>query len=204
MLVESEFTVGAPVDFLWSYLLDVERVATCMPGAELTEVVDDRTWKGRVNVKFGPVAMSFAGTVTMQERDDRAHRVVLKARGTEQRGKGAATALVTSWLEPGPDGALTRVRMEADITLTGAAAQMSRGLLPDVSRKLTKQFADCLEAGMTPKTHDGPGDAEAAVPIRGIRLGLSAVWSAIVRFVRRVFGRRRAPSSGSSGRRRHR
>jgi uncharacterized protein len=116
--------------------------------------------------------------------------VVLKARGTEQRGKGAATALVTSWLEPDPSAALTRVRMEADITLTGAAAQMSRGLLPEVSRKLTKQFADCLEAGMTSKAPKGPADAEA-MPIRGIRLGLSAVWSAIVRFFRRVFGRRR-------------
>jgi uncharacterized protein len=189
MLVETEFTVGAPVDFLWSYLLDVERVAVCMPGAELTEIVDDRTWKGKVNVKFGPVAMSFAGTVTMQERDDGAHRVVLQAKGTEQRGKGAATARVTSWLEPDPSEALTRVRMEADITLTGAAAQMSRGLLPDVSRKLTKQFADCLEAGMTSTAPERPADAEAR-PIRGIRLGLSAVWSAIVRFFRRLFGRR--------------
>jgi uncharacterized protein len=190
MLVETEFTVGAPVDFLWSYLLDVERVAVCMPGGELTEIVDDRTWKGKVNVKFGPVAMSFAGTVTMQERDDGAHRVVLRAKGTEQRGKGAATARVTSWLEPDPSAALTRVRMEADITLTGAAAQMSRGLLPEVSRKLTKQFAACLEAGMTAKVPERPADAEAR-PIRGIRLGLSAVWSSIVRFFRRLFGRRR-------------
>ena len=189
MLIASEFTVGAPVDFLWSYLLDVERVAVCMPGAELTEIVDDHTWKGKVNVKFGPVAMSFAGTVAMQERDDGAHRVVLQAKGTEQRGKGAATARVTSWLEPDRSASLTRVKMEADITLTGAAAQMSRGLLPEVSRKLTKQFADCLEAGMTATAPEVAPTGEAG-PIRGIRLGLSALWSAIVRFFRRLLGRR--------------
>jgi carbon monoxide dehydrogenase subunit G len=189
MLIETEFAAGAPVDVLWSYLLDVERVVVCMPGAELAEVVDDRTWKGRVNVKFGPVAMSFAGTVTMQERDDGAHRVVLEAKGTEQRGKGAATARVTSWLEPDPSGSSTQVKMVADITLTGAAAQMSRGLLPEVSRKLTKQFADCLEAGMTAAVPQAARTGESR-PIRGIRLGLSAAWSAIVRFFQRLVGRR--------------
>src|SRR5919198_809673 len=147
MQIENEFAIAAPVDRLWDHLLDVERIAPCLPGAELTEVVDDRTWKGTLNMKFGPVAMSFAGTVTMQERDDVARRVVLAARGMEAKGKGAANATVTSWLEPGTDGTTT-VRMRADITLTGAAAQLSRGLLPEVSRKLTQQFADCLEASM--------------------------------------------------------
>jgi len=117
-----------------------------MPGAELTEVVDDRNWKGKLNMKFGPVSMSFAGTVTVESRDDTAHRVVLAAKGMEQKGKGAASAKVTSWLEPG--NGTTTVRMQADITLTGAAAQMSRGLIPEISKKLTQQFADCLEASM--------------------------------------------------------
>ena len=144
MLIENEFRAAAPVEELWTFLLDVERIAPCMPGAELTETVDDRTWKGRVSMKFGPVAMAFAGTVLMQERDDAAHRVVLSAKGMEQKGKGAANATVTSWLEPADDGS-TVVKMRADISLTGAAAQLSRGLMPEVSRKLTQQFADCLE-----------------------------------------------------------
>jgi carbon monoxide dehydrogenase subunit G len=144
VLIENEFTASAPVDELWAFLLDVERIAPCMPGAELTEVVDDHHWKGRLNMKFGPVAMSFAGTVTMQERDDAAHRVVLGAKGTEAKGRGAASATVTSWLEPRDDGT-SLVKMRADISLTGAAAQLSRGLLPEVSKKLTQQFADCLE-----------------------------------------------------------
>ena len=216
MLIENEFRAAAPVDELWAFLLDVERIAPCMPGAELTETVDDRTWKGRVSMKFGPVAMSFAGTVVMQERDHAAHRVVLSAKGMEQKGKGAANATVTSWLEPADDGS-TVVKMQADISLTGAAAQLSRGLMPEVSRKLTQQFADCLEqtlaaSGRAPTDSDPPapapgaGSTEAeqarpatpapatpaavvAKPVGGIGIGLSAIWAIVKNFFRRLFGR---------------
>jgi carbon monoxide dehydrogenase subunit G len=146
MQIENAFTVPAPADRLWFYLLDVERVATCMPGAELTETVDDRTWKGKVNMKLGPVSLLFAGTVTMEQRDDEAKRLVLKAKGMESKGKGAARASVTSWLEPG--NGQTTVKMVADVQLTGAVAQLSRGLLPEVSRKLTAEFASCLQETM--------------------------------------------------------
>jgi carbon monoxide dehydrogenase subunit G len=208
VLIQNEFAVAAPVDFLWRYLLDVERIAPCLPGAELTDVVDDRNWKGKLNMKFGPVSMSFAGTITVESRDDAAHRVVLAAKGMEQRGKGAASAKVTSWLEPG--NGTTTVKMQADITLTGAAAQMSRGLIPEISKKLTQQFADCLEASMgaaeaassAPSALDatewgggsGTGSApavapQASRPAGGIGLGLSAIWSLVVGFVRQLFGR---------------
>ena len=210
MLIENEFTTPAPVDHLWTYLLDVERVAPCMPGAELTETIDDRNWKGKVLMKLGPVSLSFAGSVAMDERDDVGHRVVLHAKGMEQKGKGAANAVVTSWLEPG-DG-VTIVKMQADITLTGAVAQLSRGLLPDISKKLTQQFADCLQASMaaseaadaavdeggsastgsnpggTPVASSGAEPVSApprAKAIGGFRLGL---W-AFVRAVKRSFGR---------------
>ena len=192
MLIENEFTVAAPIDFLWSYLLDVEKIAPCMPGAELTEVVDDQNWKGKLNAKFGPVSLAFAGTVTVRERDDAAHRVVLAAKGMEQKGKGAANASVTSWLEPGPGDGVTTVRMSADITLTGAAAQLSRGLLPEISKKLTQQFADCLEASMnaeqTARAADPPAPPVAAKPVGGIGLGLAAVWSIVTNFFRKLFG----------------
>jgi uncharacterized protein len=157
MLIEDSFTVHTPVDRLWSFLQDVERIAPCMPGAELTETVDDHTWKGRVHVKFGPVQMTFSGTVTMDERDDTAHRAKLSAKGTEQRGKGAASAGVESWLEPAGDEG-TRVNIRSDITITGAAAQLSRGLLPDVSKLLTKKFADCLQSTLE---QEGAAEAEA-------------------------------------------
>lgn len=213
MLIENEFTVATPIDDLWAYLLDVERIAPCMPGAELTETIDERNWKGNLNMKFGPVALAFAGTVEMTERDDEAHRAVLHAKGMEAKGKGAANATVTSWLEPAGEGRTT-VRMTADIALTGAAAQLSRGLMPEISKKLTQQFADCLEATMNaepaapatesggaspaagaPEPHttarSGPTSAvakPAAKPVGGIGLGLTAIWAIIKDFFRRLFG----------------
>ena len=188
MLIKNDFTVPRSVDDVWAYLLDVEKVAPCMPGAELTETVDDRNWKGKLNMKFGPVSMSFAGTVAMEERDDDSHRVKLHAKGMEQKGKGAANATVTSWMEPGDDG--THVFMEADITLTGAAAQLSRGLLPEVSKRLTTQFAECLRATLEAATETGaPAPVPvAAKPVGGIGLGLAAIWSSIVGFFTRLFG----------------
>jgi carbon monoxide dehydrogenase subunit G len=205
LLIQNEFTVAAPIDFLWSYLLDVEKIAPCMPGAELTEIVDDHNWKGKLNAKFGPVSMSFAGTVTIESRDDTAHRVVLSAKGMEQKGKGAANAKVTSWLEPGPTEGVTTVKMEADITLTGAAAQLSRGLLPEISKKLTQNFADCLQESMAAEQTTREGDAAAAAtagagaaaapaspvvakPVGGIGLGIAAIWSIIANFFRKLFG----------------
>ncbi len=205
MLIENTFTVTSPADPLWRYLLDVEKIAPCMPGAELTEIVDDRHWKGKLKAKFGPVGLSFAGTVEMTERDDAVHRVSLTAKGMEQKGKGAANANVTSWLEPGPASDETTVKMEAEITLTGAAAQLSRGLLPEISKKLTQQFADCLQANMaagaaasgsSPDASEAsvqatpaPGPAAAAKPVGGIGLGLSASWSVVKAFFARLFGR---------------
>src|SRR5919201_860049 len=165
MQIENEFTVPAPIDHVGAYLLDVERVAPCMPGAELTEVVDDQTWKGKVNMKLGPVSLSFAGTVTMQERDDEAHRVKLAAKGMEQKGKGAANASVTSWLEDGQGE--THVKMQADIHLTGTVAQLSRGLLPEVSRKLTQEFADCLAHSMRAAEVVATESADVAEEVRG-------------------------------------
>src|SRR3990170_558726 len=98
MEIENSFEVPAPVEQVWSFLLDAERIVPCMPGAELTETIDDSNWKGKVTIKLGPVSLNFAGKVTMVERDDATHRAVLKASGMEQRGKGAASATITSTL----------------------------------------------------------------------------------------------------------
>ena len=190
MQLEHTFEVLAPPEQVWAYLLDVERVAPCMPGAELTEVVDETTWKGTVTVTLGPVKLTYKGKVVMQERDDEAHRVVLKATGQETGGKGTATATVTSTLETAGEG--TRVLLVSDVTLSGAAAQYGRGMVGDVSARLTDQFADCLQEHLdTESTPAGDGERRPAAepqPIRGFRLGLWTLWRAIVRFVRRLFG----------------
>ncbi|MDP9343405.1 MAG: SRPBCC family protein [Actinomycetota bacterium] len=218
ILIENEFEVPAPIDRVWAYLLDVEHIAPCMPGAQLTEVVDDRNWKGKVTVKLGPVSLSFAGTVHMEERDDDTHRVVVKAQGMEQKGKGAATALVTAWAEAA-DGGHTRVKFSQDLTISGAVAQFSRGMMQDVSGRMTKQFADCVQANLSQEeaeaapapapasgqapSRDAPPPAAAAVPRpapvtakppAGIRLGLWALWRAVVRFFKRLFGGGRGSS----------
>jgi hypothetical protein len=177
-----------------------------MPGAELTEVVDDKNWKGKVTVKVGPVSMSFQGTVTMQNRDDAAKRVVLKADGRDSRGKGAANALVTAHMEPSGDG--TMVSIDTNLTITGAAAQYARGgMIQDISGRLTKEFATCLQANIqdpAPSSAGTEGAAatseatagaapaarpvQAAKPVGGVRLAIWAMWRSIVRFFSRIFG----------------
>ena len=211
MLIENEFVVPAPVERVWAYLLDVERMAPCMPGAQLTEMVDERTWKGKVAVKLGPVSLSFSGTVSIEDRDDEAHRIVLKASGMEQRGKGAASAVITAWTEEAPEG--TKVRFQQDITVSGAVAQYSRGMMQDVSGRLTKQFANCLETNLLAEDQPAPDsapspDAPAAAsngssampspsvtpptphsapapiagpPVEGFRLTIWALWRAFLR-----------------------
>jgi len=193
MLIENAFDVSAPIDHVWSHLLDVEKVVPCMPGAELTETIDDRNWKGKVTIKLGPVSLAFAGKVTMEELDEAGHRAVLKASGMEQRGKGAASATITSTLEEAPEG--TRVKIVQDLRVSGQAAQFSRGMMQDVSNRLTREFADCLQANMEAKDQADPGaepvPMATAKPVRGIRLGLGALWRAVLRFFSRLFGRSR-------------
>jgi carbon monoxide dehydrogenase subunit G len=191
MLIENSFDVSAPIDHVWSYLQDIEKVVPCMPGAELTETIDESNWKGKVTIKLGPVSMAFAGKVTMEDLDEAGHRAVLKASGMEQRGKGAASATITSTLEQTPEG--TRVQIVQDLKVSGQAAQFSRGMMQDVSNKLTQQFADCLQENMQAEEQAGPGAEPVpmvtAKPVRGIRLGLGALWQAVVRFFARLFGR---------------
>lgn len=203
MQIENSFDVPAPVEVVWDYMLDVERVVPCMPGAQLTETIDDSNWKGKVTIKLGPVGLNFAGKVSVVERDEDAHKVVLKGSGMEQRGKGAASATVTSTLVATPEG--TRVDVVQDVKIQGQAAQFSRGMMQDVTAKLTKQFADCLARNITaqqagpeaaPEAASEAGDATpaappaaTAAPIGGLRLALGALGAALVRFLRRLFGR---------------
>jgi carbon monoxide dehydrogenase subunit G len=190
VLLENTIEIPAPIERVWDYMLDVERVAPCMPGAELTETVDDRTWRGKVAVKLGPVSLSFSGTVVMQERDEAARTVVLKADGREAKGKGSATALVTSRMED-VDGSGTRVVIATDLSISGALAQFGRGMLADVSQRMAGQFAECLAARMSAEAEAAAAGAEAAPlpraaePVGGIRL---ALW-ALVRAIGRALGR---------------
>jgi uncharacterized protein len=159
-VIETSFEVPADADTVWAYLLDIERVVPCMPGAQLTETIDDSHWKGKMRIKVGPVSLTFAGDVTMKERDEEAHRVVLEASAMEQRGKGAASATVTSSMESFDGG--TRVAVSQDIKVSGQAAQFSRGMMEDVATRIVHQFADCLKGNMQSEGAAAPeGEVEA-------------------------------------------
>jgi uncharacterized protein len=192
--LENSFEVTAPPERVWDFMLDLERVTPCMPGAELEDLPDQRTWKGKVKVKLGAVSLSYAATAVIEEQDEQARTVVIKANGRETRGKGTATATINSRLEP-IDGGGTRVLMHTDLTISGAVAQYGRGMIADVSGRLTGEFANCLQArigapeaseGERPNAQIAAEAAPAAKPIGGLRLGLWAIWRAIVRFFRRL------------------
>jgi carbon monoxide dehydrogenase subunit G len=184
MKLENSFDVPGPPETAWDLLLDVPRVVPCMPGAELTEVVDDSNWKAKMSVKLGPISLVFATDVARTEVDEAARRVVLSASGRELRGRGQARATVDSSLAASNGG--TRVDIVTDLSLSGPAAQYGRGIVADVSEQLVGRFADCLRAQLDAE----PEQAEAAVaevskPVSGLRLGLAALWRAITRPFRR-------------------
>jgi carbon monoxide dehydrogenase subunit G len=142
MRLESSFDVPVPPERAWDLLLDVPRVVPCMPGAELTEVVDDDHWKASMKVKLGPMALAFATDVAREETDAAARHVRLAARARETRGRGGARATIDSTLAPADGG--TRVEIVTELALSGAIAQYGRGIVEDVSSRLVGQFADCL------------------------------------------------------------
>jgi uncharacterized protein len=185
--LENSFEVPAPPEAAWDLLLDVPRVVPCMPGAELTEVVDDSNWKAKIAVKLGPVSLTFGTAVKLQEADEAARKVTLSADGRELRGRGAARATVESSLASVNGG--TRVDIVTDLTLTGPAAQYGRGLVADVSSQLIDRFAECLKAQLDTAQPERAEEAvaEAAKPVGGLRLGLAA----ILRAFKRLFRRRR-------------
>lgn len=141
MKIEDEFRVDVPVDEAWQVLLDVERIAPCMPGAQLQEIEGDE-YRGIVKVKVGPITAQYKGAARIVETDDAAHRLVLKAEGRDTRGQGNANATVTATLTS--DGTGTVVHIDTDLNITGKVAQFGRGVMADVSSKLLGQFADNL------------------------------------------------------------
>ena len=138
-----EFSVGVPVERAWAVLTDLERIAPCMPGAELQEV-DGDDYRGVVKVKVGPMTAKYKGVASFVERDEAARRAVVRAEGRDTRGQGNASATITATLAPEGDG--THVSLQTDLTITGKVAQFGRGVLAEVSAKLLDQFVTALEA----------------------------------------------------------
>jgi carbon monoxide dehydrogenase subunit G len=167
MKIANEFTVHVPIDVAWKALTDLEGIAPCLPGAQLTGV-DGDVYRGKVKVKVGPVISEFAGTARFAEKDDGAYRGVIDAKGRDARSAGNATALITAQLRA--DGGSTVVNVDTDLKISGKLAQFGSGMIREVSQKLLGQFVTSLEAkiaadnGTAPAEPKAPAPAEAQAP----------------------------------------
>jgi len=207
MQLENSFSVAAPPERVFAYLLDVNKVAGCVPGAELSEVVDPSTFKGKVKIKVGPITVAYNGTARIIDRDDSSHSASIEAEGRETTGPGSARAKATMSVVAEGGGSL--VKIVTDYNVAGRVAQFGRGVMEDVSRRLVGEMAACIkanvEAGEARSAPDaaGPGaamndsaavasspapTAQAAVatakPVNALGLLFSVLWAR----VRGVFG----------------
>ncbi len=170
MQLENSFQVGAPPDRVFAYLLDVQNVAGCVPGAELSEVVDQSTFKGKVKIKVGPITVAYNGTARIVERDDADRSAKLSADGRETTGSGSARATATMRVEPSDGGSLVKITTEYHVA--GRVAQFGRGVMEDVSRRMVNEMAACIKSnvetaeppGASPAPASGGGSSETAPP----------------------------------------
>jgi carbon monoxide dehydrogenase subunit G len=202
MEFDNSFEVPLPADDAWTVLMDIRRIAPCVPGAELTELVDERTCKGRIGVRLGPVALTFAGTVRFEEIDAAGHTARIAAQGTDAKGRGAANAVASFKLEPA--GAGTRVLVHTNLALSGLVAQYGRGvgIIQMTAAQIVTQFANNLKAQLAKEkaeSTDAPPAAGAATPsasaplpvppaakpISGFALAVQVLWAFLTRPFRR-------------------
>ena len=164
MKINNEFTVAAPIQQAWDTMLNLERIAPCLPGAAIQEEKDEGEYDGTMKVKIGPITANYKGTVKFEEVDEGNHRAVLQATGRDARGQGTASATIVSTLQEEGEG--TKVSVETDMKLTGRAAQFGRGIAQDVATKMLDQFASCLEEEITggPEAGAAAAEGEAAEP----------------------------------------
>jgi uncharacterized protein len=213
--LEQSFEVRAPVERVWETLVDIERVAPCLPGAEITEAGDDGTYRGTFSVRLGPTTAVYRGELAMDSVDEATHRVVMRASGQDKRGQGSAKASIVSQMSEAEG--VTTVEVETDFTITGRLARFGRGgMIQDVSNRLLRDFSDCLQksiegepaaaeaggpqaGGAAASEAGGPGAAEAggptpgpsaapppaAKPIGGFSLMMRALWDRFRRLFRR-------------------
>src|SRR5262245_2591344 len=201
--IQEEFEVQAPVQRVWEYLIDPARVVVCIPGAELLEAQDERTFIGAVKVKVGPMTMSYKGQVKFTEVDEQGRQVSMVGEGREAGGAGSAKVTMLSKVTP-LDGRGALVSVSADVDLVGKIVQFGRGMIEEVSRQLFRQFSACVkkqlegevadesqpsgqtptESGSTERSPEAESGALSAAP-----LVLRAMWTVVVRFFLRLVGK---------------
>jgi carbon monoxide dehydrogenase subunit G len=188
---DNSFEVPLPPAEAWPVLMDIRKIAPCMPGAELTDVVDDKTYKGKIAVRLGPVALAFAGLVKFEELDNVNHTARVSAQGSDSKGRGAANAKASFRLEPAGQG--SKVLVHTDLTLSGAVAQYGRGagMIQATAGQIMGQFAKNLRAHIEATSAAAapaatPSVPLAAKPISGFSLMTKVLWDAIAQLFTRT------------------
>jgi carbon monoxide dehydrogenase subunit G len=186
MLIRSEFEAAQSIDKVWSFFEDIPQVAACLPGADLTNEIDDDRYEGTVTIRLGPVKLEFDGAAEVKERDEANKTIAVDASGADKKGRGQAALQLNVALASSPRG--TKIDVSLDLQLAGAAAQYGRGLVADVTSVLLDEFAknmgnrlDALESGLD------PDQAASTRPASGLLIGLRAARMAPIRVFRRFF-----------------
>lgn len=185
MKITQEFEVARPVSAVWEFFQDVPSVAQCLPGAELTEDKGEGTYAGKLEVKLGPMSAAFEGEATVSP-DEATRTGQISGKGVDKRGGSRGQVKVEYRLTEAAVG--TAVAVDADVSLSGAAAQFGRtGLINEMSKRLISDFVECLEAKLGAAT-EAEAEAITAGEVRGISLFLSSFFAPIIRFFKRLFG----------------
>jgi len=192
MEFDNTLDVPLPPAEAWKLLLDIKRIATCIPGAELTEVVDDTTYKGKVAVRIGPVALSLVGQARFEEIDHANHKARVKAQGSDPKGRGSTDSVIDFRIEPAGIG--SKVVIHTNVKLSGAIAQYGRGagMIQSFASQLIGQFGDALKAQLAASQSSAAGSAPPvastppAKPISGLTLIAKVIWDSIVRLFKRA------------------
>ena len=199
MEFDNSFDVPLRPAEAWPLLMDIRRIAPCMPGAEVTEVIDDKTYKGRIAVRLGPVALAFAGVIRFEELDGVNYTARVKAQGSDAKGRGAANAAASFRLEPAGGG--SKVLVHTDLALSGAVAQYGRGvgIIQATAAQIMNQFAANLKAQVAERDPEaaaaaaqpsptGPAQPPPAAgrPISGLSLIAKVIWNAVMSLFRRT------------------
>jgi len=185
MLIKNQFDVAEPLDRVWEFFGDVPQVAACLPGAELTDDLGNDSYAGTVGVRMGPVRLQFAGTAKIVDRDDGAKRMVIDASGADQKGRGQASMMITAVLASAGSG--TKVSLDQDLQLSGAAAQYGRGMIQDVTTVLMGQFASNMQQRIGAIQRGESLEGLQGQSASGLSIGVKATRLALMRVFRRFF-----------------
>src|ERR1700693_21741 len=190
--IEKTFQVQEPLESVWKFLSDPKKVANCVPGAQITEAVDDRTYKGVIKVQVGPSVTDYKGQVHIERLDDQNHEIEIVGKGQDVRGKGSASMKMTGKVQTLPDGS-TEVASVAEVNVVGLLAQLGARMIQEVSNKMCAEFTSNLRIRLQEERVPASASAAAQIatpeaePIKALPLLFSVIQDPIVRLFRRVF-----------------